>query len=318
MLLLLAVSSLLLGFLVFDLFMFSVRSSSLSYDETDSRKVKEAGLGLADSDRIRKGLERVFTLLPVPQQTKAIALKDITSLLRDRAQALQLILYGGVAVAYLLLLTFMSKALQVAPSGVRAWLALLSTLNVLFGGFIVTALMTRLVYPSISLEGKAFWILDSAPISNRSILRSKFFCWLPFTVVIATTLLLLGVSITGPSTEILLSTILIAISLSIGCTGLAIGIGACFATFEWESANQISAGLGTLVLLFSSLAFVLLISICSGITLFILRVPEAWNFFGFQKTLTALLGSLLLIPLLSVVIAKVAQKKGAESLDAVS
>ena len=233
--------------------------------------------------------------------------------MRDRAQSLQLLMYLGIALAYLIIIKFMSTALTLNPWGMYSWWAFLVSINTLFAGFIITAVMTRLVYPSISLEGKAFWILMSAPLRLRKLIRAKFWCWLPISITVAITLLLSGVFVVYPKTLIILATIYIGVFLSIGCTGLAIGIGAMFASFEWESPNQIAAGFGTLVLLLASLSLVVFCFAPASALYFIMIIPWNWEIFG-GRLLAATIFSLAMIPFANILTASWAFRRGAAAL----
>ncbi len=309
-----AVGSIALAYLVFDGCMLRVRSSSQTHEPVSDPDVGSESK--RNVDPVRRMLEAVYFPLPLDVQIRAVILKDLTALVRDRAQSLQLLMYLGIALIYLIIIKFMSAALNLAPEGLQVWWAFLASINVMFAGFIITAVMTRLVYPSISLEGKAFWILNTAPIRLRKLIDAKFWCWLPLTICIAVPLLLAGVFVVSPKLVIVLITIYIGISMSIGCTGLAIGIGSSFATFEWESPNQIAAGLGTLVLLLSSLILVLVTTVPAAIVTFVLMVPMSWAKFGMPMTITALVLSIAAIPSINLFVARTACNHGAASLAA--
>jgi ABC-2 type transport system permease protein len=298
------------AFLVFDVAVLRVRSRVFSHDGggvTGNTRQK--------SDLTRKYLERFYHALPVDQPLRAIMLKDMTSLFRDKSQSLKLLMYLGIAASYLLLIKFMSSALILNIFGMSVWWAFLAGMNLLFGGFILTAIMTRLVYPSISMEGKAFWILNSAPIALVDLLRAKLFCWLPLAITLSISLLLAGQSIIHISVPSVLVTMFMGICMSIGCTALAIGLGAVFARFEWESTNQISAGLGTLVLFFSSLVFVSLLSLSSVAAYVVVIAPWNWERYG-VRLVCAILAALILSALVSAVVTRVSCQRGALALAA--
>jgi hypothetical protein len=211
----------------------------------------------AEVDITRKIVEFLYRWFPLSDQTRALVVKDLTCLVRDRGQALQLLLFVGISMAYLMLFKFASIGLSFdAIAAEQAWRAFLACMNFLFVGFILTAVMTRLVYPSVSLEGRAFWILLVAPIQLRNMIEAKYRCWLPFTISFAVMLLTTGsIALELPIESWLVSAV-IGTLLALGCTGMATGLGALFASFEWESPNQVTAGLGTLVLFLCSLLMV--------------------------------------------------------------
>lgn len=309
-----AIGSVALGYLVFDSFALSVRSSA-NVNEHVEEEQRSDGKN-AGTDSVRGLLENLYNRLPVDQQTRAIMLKDMTSLMRDRAQALQLLMYLGFTIVYLTIINFMSAALGLAPVAMQAWWAFLASINILFAGFILTAVMTRLVYPSISLEGKAFWILVTGPIDLRQLIQAKVTCWFPLSAFVAVTLLLAGIFMINPSFVLVLSAVYVGICMAIGCTSLAVGIGSMFASFEWESPNQISAGFGTLLLLLGSLSLVLLTLAPASLMTFLIMIPNLRVKFGPGIWQGAFVICTVLTLVLNVSIGRWVANKGADSLQA--
>ena len=306
-----AVASLLLGYLVFDLLALRVRSiASISHRVSSRTSVARKA-----SDTLRSWFERIYSFVPVDQQIRAVILKDLSSLVRDRAQALQLLLYLGIATLYVSVFGFMGAAWEMAPIALQLWWAFLASMNVLFAGFILTTVMTRLVYPSVSLEGRAFWILQVTPIETRKLVRSKFFCWLPVTALITLSLLLSGLLAIGMNFSIIVFTFVVGCALSIGYTGLAIGIGSSFASFDWESPSQIAVGFGTLVLLFSSLTILMAMLVPCSYTLFLLAVPNLRLIFGPIASFFLMSGALFSVVFSNFLIAKYACDWGARGLE---
>lgn len=308
MLSLAALASYATAYLVFDYLFLAVRSRAFSHDGGGS-----TGTELKRSDWSRDIVEAIYYRLPIDQQQRAIMLKDMSTLIRDKSQSLKLLLYLGIAVSYLVLIEFLSSALILDSLGMSAWWSFLCALNVLFSGFILTAAMTRLVYPSISLEGKSFWIMNCAPLALGDLIRAKFICWLPLATILCTSLLLTGLFIVHVSVAATLLSILLGVCLSAGCTALAIGIGALFARFEWESANQLSSGLGTLVLFFFSLVFVSAIAVFSFAAYLVVVPLWNWAFRGFELSL-ALSAALICILLITSVVVRKAREIGARAL----
>jgi len=53
---------------------------------------------------------------------------------------------------------------------------LFSFLNIGLAAFVLTAIVARFVFPSVSREGEAFWIVQAAPVSLKNSSGSSFFC----------------------------------------------------------------------------------------------------------------------------------------------
>ena len=205
-----------LAFLVFDLFMFRVRSASLVSEHID----ESAPGARLRRDFVRRGLERVVTAIYRDQQVRAVVLKDLTTLLRDRTQALQLLLYLGIATLYVTIFYFMSFSLRLELIAQQTWRATLATMNVLFSGLIFTTVLTRIVYPSVSLEGRSFWILQVTPIEVRRLLRAKLLCWLPVTTIMFVSLLSAGAVAIGTELNYLFYVITFGTAARLPCSGV--------------------------------------------------------------------------------------------------
>ncbi len=307
-----AVGAVALGYLVYDLFCLSVRSIAGTYQrsEDELRGVVQQN----NIDFVRGSIEFLYTKLPLEDQLRAIIIKDLTSLARDRAQALHMLMYLGIASVYLVLVKFSSAALSLAPVAMEAWWAFLASVNLLFTGFIITAMMTRLVYPSISLEGRAFWILLVSPVDLQRVILAKYFCWLPVCIIMSITLVSAGVVAILPGIPLVLTSLFVGVCMSIGCTGLAIGIGAVFASFEWESPNQISAGFGTLFLLVASLILVVMTLVPASALSFITVIPTLRTKIGIGTSYSIVAASIFAILLLNIWVSVVARRKGAKAL----
>ena len=311
-----ALGSLALGYLAFDFFLLPVRSSAGVHERVEEEQygAKSNGKTRRREDLIRRLLETVYRCFPLNTQFRAIILKDMTSLVRDKAQSLQLLMYLGIALVALSIIKFMSAAISLPPVATQSWWGFLACINLLFSGFIVTALMTRLVYPSISLEGKAFWILITAPIEINKVIRAKFWCWLPLVSSIALALILAGVFAIHPDPLLIAASMFVGICLSFGCTGLAIGIGSMFASFEWESPNQIAAGFGTLVLLLCSLGLVLATTVPASVLLFLAAVPAARVKVGLDLVPIVVGACMVLVIVINGAISSFACKRGSVAL----
>ena len=300
-----------LAFLVFDRLFFAVRSAAAA-----QRRVEEdrSSIGSNKADIAHRFFDSLCEAAKVDQQRKAIIVKDLCCLIRDRGQALQMLFYLGFVAIYSVLFRFMNAAFSIPGFYSQlSWASCLAGINILFAGFIITALMNRLVYPSVSLEGKSLWLLLVAPIEIEQLIRAKFWCWLPFTLAVTVSLLYVGLAAIGFSiTTAVLSTV-IGCALSIGIAALSISIGATYARFEWESPNQISAGLGTLSLLLKNLLLVLITTVPSLFLIFFALLPADYTTRPVLKFLTMCL-LLAIIILVNLTVAQRALSNSAKML----
>ena len=75
--------------------------------------------------------------------------------------------------------------------------------NLAMAAFVMSAIAVRFVFPAVSAEGRAFWIVRTAPVSLATFLWSKFWTGLVPILLLAEALTiasnqLLGVD-TGPA-----------------------------------------------------------------------------------------------------------------------
>ena len=73
---------------------------------------------------------------------------------------------------------------RMLPLGGDARATIIAYANLGMAGFVVAAICLRFAYPSVSAEGKAFWMLQVAPVSYRELLRVKLLVYgVPMTAV---------------------------------------------------------------------------------------------------------------------------------------
>ena len=129
---------------------------------------------LFTSRRLKSPMEGFpFRFLSGP--VRAFTTKEIKVFLRDQTQWSQIFLVGALIVIYL----YNFSVLPLEQSSVRiAYLQnVLSFLNIALAAFVLAAVSARFVFPAVSQEGEAFWIVRSSPISIRTFLWIKFFVY---------------------------------------------------------------------------------------------------------------------------------------------
>lgn len=243
-------------------------------------------------------ISNLALLFRAPQQTKAMAVKDLASLLRDKGQAVQLLLLLGVSGVYLSIFQSFSNLMALQSIALQLWCAILATLNVLFTGIILTTVMTRLVYPSISLEGKSFTILQSAPLSLAALLQIKTKTWLPISFLLSATIMATGLAAINAPIIAHCWGVLLAVFFSNCLTKIAVSIGALHAKFDWESVSQIQVGFGTMTLFATSLFFSVILAFASAPVFAIVIIPKLKTTLGPTTIISAIVVSALVLVLL--------------------
>ncbi len=200
-------------------------------------------------DRLITGYSFFF-----PRQLRQIISKDVKTFVRDITQWSQLFLLLALVVLYVYNFRVLPLANTYVPT---IWLTnLVAFLNLGLAGFVVSAVAARFVFPAVSLEGNAFWLIRSSPLGLKGYVWSKF--WISFfpllllgeTLIILTNLLL----DTHPIVAWLgVGTIFVMV---LGITGLAIGTGAVYPNFKWENVAKIPASFGGVIFMVLAITFV--------------------------------------------------------------
>ncbi len=129
-------------------------------------------------------LDRLLELAtrPLELRFRSLLLKDLKSFLRDPTQWSQLFLLLALVVVYLYNFSVLPSNFTFATFFLQN---LFSFLNLGLAGFVLSAVAVRFVFTAVSIEGQAFWIIRSSPLSLRRFLWSKFWTALPPLLVLS-------------------------------------------------------------------------------------------------------------------------------------
>jgi ABC-2 type transport system permease protein len=168
-----------------------------------------------------------------------------------------LLLLGALVIVYLY--NFSVLPLDKSPIRLDFLQNEIAFLNMGLAGFVLSAISVRFIFPAVSSEGGAFWILQSSPLSMRRFLWGKLaFYVFPMLflgeVLIVITNFLLEVT---PFMMILSSiTIFMAV---FGIVALGIGFGAIYPNFKHQNIAQVATGFGGVMYMIFSAIFIALI-----------------------------------------------------------
>lgn len=233
-----------------------------------------AGVALAQEGRLRREpgarparlrllgnwLER--TLSPRGGPGSAIVLKDLRIFFRDPNQWLQLMLLSALAAVYLLNFAYLKLARF-------SWFTLYTVNHVLIG-LVLSGVAVRFVFPAVSLEGRAYWFIRSAPLDMKVFLHAKLLgAFVPLAAMGLLLSLISCLVIETPAVFVVLSAGLV-LSLSLSVAALGVAIGAIYPRFTAENAAKIPTGVGGVVFMISSAVYALLFLLASFYPTFVL------------------------------------------------
>lgn len=202
--------------------------------------------------RRREGKGRFFS-----GPVRALILKETKIFRRDQTQWPQLFLILALIVIYL-------YNFSVLPLGSMPWRAtylknLVSFLNIGLAAFVLTALAARFVYPAVSSEGEAFWLIQAAPIKISTFLLVKFFLYcVPFLILSEILIILTNIILEVTPFMMALSTLTMLLLVP-GIVSLALGLGAAYPDFRAENPAQSATSIGGLIFMTLSAGFVMLV-----------------------------------------------------------
>ncbi len=197
---------------------------------------------------------RLFLRLPVSPVFRALALKDAKTFFRDTTQWSQLVLLVALVVVYVYNFRVLPKA---GAFVAQAYLAqALAFLNLALAGFVIASIAVRFLYPGVSLEGRSFWLLQSAPICLRALWWSKFWSGVTPLLALGVVLVVLGNRAlqTDPFTMALSVATLGLMTLGIAALGLC--LGSYFPQFEYENVAKIPSSFGGVVYMMLAILFI--------------------------------------------------------------
>ena len=131
-----------------------------------------------------------------------------------------------------------------------------SFLNMGLAAFVLTAVAARFVYPAVSFEGDAFWIVRAAPISLRTFLWVKFAVYyLP--LLILAEILIVSSNILLQVTPFMMALSVVTVFLMVpGVVALGVGFGAAYPDFQSENPAQSVTSFGGLLFMLLAAGFI--------------------------------------------------------------
>lgn len=177
-----------------------------------------------------------------------LASKDSRVTFRDPTQWSQLLVVAALAGVYLI-------SVKAVPIPVPQFRGILGYIQLAFQGFIIAGVAVRLAFPAVSTEGRAYWLLRTAPVSPRQIVLSKFWGALPVTLVLGLVMGLASARALDLGPVLLLLSALVSVSNALVITALGVGLGAAAPRFDADNPAEIGVSAGGLAFMGLSLAY---------------------------------------------------------------
>jgi ABC-2 type transport system permease protein len=179
------------------------------------------------------------------RSTARVVMKELLLMARDWGRLSQLLLLLALILVYLY--NFSVLPSLDSPEATMFLKNTIAFLNIGLAGFVLSSLGVRFLFPAITSEGRAFWILKGSPIPLKRILWVKFFFYLVPMLILGLFLVIMTNWILGLAPFIFaVSTVTVAL-LTVGITSLSIGMGVLHADLKEADPNQAFSGFGGLL-----------------------------------------------------------------------
>jgi len=190
----------------------------------------------------------------VSTPVSALIWKEIKTFFRDQTQWSQLFLIAALTVIYIY--NFKVLPLERSPIKTIYLQNLFSFLNMGLALFVLTAIAGRFVFPSVSIEREAFWVIRTAPIRLRKFLWIKFAIFL-LPLLFLTELLTIVTNVLLNVTPFMMWLSFVTVFFVVpGVVSLGVGLGAAYPDFKAENPAQTVTGFGGLLFMMASAAYI--------------------------------------------------------------
>ncbi|MEO8035007.1 MAG: hypothetical protein ABI837_11300 [Acidobacteriota bacterium] len=252
----------------FVVFVLVARSSYFIAFVRARESLAPVALGSASATRV---LDRLLS--PLKPSRRAMVSKEVRILARDVAQWSQLFLMVALLFIYLYNVRMMPLA-----GDVRATVVAYANLGM--AGFMIAAICMRFAYPSVSGEGRAFWIVQCAPVSYRDLLIVKVLVYAAPLTMLALLLTAFANIILSAAPVVWMFTLIGAVLMAVTLVSLGVAMGGFSPNFNAENPLQVGLSLGGFAYMAVSLTYV-------GAMMLLMARPVMrflfWRIFGAQR-----------------------------------
>lgn len=235
-------------------------------------------------------LARVAGLLPRSPMIQLV-LKDVRTFVRDPVQWTQCAVLFGLLGLYILNLRNLRH-----PSTKLVWRNLTTFLNLGSISLVLATLTTRFVFPLFSLEGRRFWLLGLVPVSRRYVLWSKLVFSFGASLFITGLLMVLSDLMLGEPLWMMALHLFTVAMISMGLSGLAVGLSVLYPNLRESSPAKIVSGFGGTLNLILSLLYVSVVVTVEALPIHLFAIGRATR----GEMVAGLWGAVAVILVLSV------------------
>jgi ABC-2 type transport system permease protein len=189
-----------------------------------------------------RALDVISQWLPLSPVRRQLLVKDLKIFLRDVSQWSQLLLLLALVLIYLYNFRVLDLGRIPYMSGFIK--NVYAFVNLGMAGFVLATVAVRFVFPMVSAEGPAFWLIRKSPISMHDFLWSKFWTGLIPILLLTETLTIAANELLGVDPFLKVVAAAAIVFLSFALVGLATGLGARYPRFTADNPSQVAGSYG--------------------------------------------------------------------------
>jgi ABC-2 type transport system permease protein len=250
--------------------------------------------------------------LPLSTVRRQLLIKDVKVFLRDVSQWLQLLPLFALVLLYLY--NFRALDLERIPYMSGVIKNVYALVNLGMAGFVVATVAVRFVFPAVSAEGAAFWLVRTSPITMRDFLWSKFWTGLVPMLLFTEILTIAANEFMGVDPFLKVVAAVAVIFMTFAMVGLAVGLGARYPRFGADP-NQVAGSYGGVAFMILAVLYIIVMIVLVG-------WPSAMWLFGRVRSIqlsalreAMMAMSFLLAAALSIATRLVSIRSGVRALD---
>ncbi|HMF93614.1 MAG TPA: hypothetical protein VKE96_04940 [Vicinamibacterales bacterium] len=208
-----------------------------------------------------RAIDAVVRWLPFSSVRRQLLVKDLKIFLRDVSQWSQLLLLFALVLLYLY--NFRVLDLQRIPYMSVLVKNVYAFVNLGLAGFVMATVTVRFVFPAVSAEGAAFWIIRASPVPLREFLWSKFWTGLVPVALLTEVLTIAANHFLGVDPFMKVAAALAILCMSFALVGLAAGLGARYPRFGADP-SQVAGSYGGVAFMVQAVLLVLVMIVLVG------------------------------------------------------
>lgn len=229
------------------------------YRDAFSKSLESTRVRVSRTGPVNRMVEALSS--PFQRSTRQMVMKDLKVFMRDTSQWSQVILLVAMMVIYLFNFMVIDAKLEQIKFNVQS---AVSYGNIALAGFVVSALAARFVFPMVSLEGRAFWIVKTSPLSLRGFLWSKFLMSAAPLLIIGETLIVVTNIVLGVDNEVWYVGVYTMFGMTFAICGLGVGLGARYPKFNIENPAKVATSFGGVAYMVTTLAVIAFVVLVQG------------------------------------------------------